>query len=123
MHGTPAADLTRLIDEGMAERGDRIHEWPQDEAEAYREQRFAVGRAAARTIQVRKTVDSVIAAGYALTAPAADPEVVASVIEEAYYWKRERDDGHVSVGFATPLEVAQALLAAFDIRGKQEEQP
>lgn len=52
--------LWRVIDEGMVDRGKYVSEWPEDEAEAYREFGWDEGRAAARAIQVAKTVDAVL---------------------------------------------------------------
>lgn len=54
--------LADLIAEGMADRGNYISEWPEDEAKAYRKKGWAEGRADARALQVAKTVDAILSA-------------------------------------------------------------
>jgi hypothetical protein len=45
--------LARLIDKGMADRGRYVQDWPDDEAEAYREFGWTEGITAARALQVQ----------------------------------------------------------------------
>jgi hypothetical protein len=55
------AELVALLDQIVPERGDDIRTWPDDEAEAYREHRFAEGRAAARQVMLGKAADVLLA--------------------------------------------------------------
>lgn len=61
----PAVDretLARVLSDPKWQRGSDVREWPEDEAEAYREEGWSVGIAAARAVLVQKQVDALLAA-------------------------------------------------------------
>jgi len=53
-------ELTELLDVALPERGTNIRQWPDDEAEAYREFGWAEGIAAAREVWLSKGADAVL---------------------------------------------------------------
>lgn len=53
--------LVEVLSTSLWERGNRVNDWPEDEAEAYRELGWAEGAAAARSIVMGKAADAVIA--------------------------------------------------------------
>jgi hypothetical protein len=52
--------LALTLDRLLPERGNDIRTWPEDEAEAYREERFEAGRRAARALWLQKAADALL---------------------------------------------------------------
>ena len=97
--------LDRLLDEHMAVRPQRVREWPDDEAEAYRELGWSEGIAAARKLQVAKARDAILASDVwrnRRQAPVTDAMLAAAL--NAY--------GDVSTHWASGVGMRDALEAA-----------
>jgi len=67
--------LADLLETVFYDRGNNLANWPEDEAEAYRELGWSEGTAAARALVRRKAADVILAAGWQAptTEPGAEP--------------------------------------------------
>ena len=64
MSNAEHAEVTAILLTSLYERGNRIPDWPADEAAAYRVHRFLQGDEDARAIRMSKAATAVLDAGY-----------------------------------------------------------
>lgn len=57
-------DVVKILADPKWDRGERIYEWPEDEAEAYRELGWAEGMAAAKKIRIDKFAEELLSSGW-----------------------------------------------------------
>ena len=72
-------DVVKILADPKWDRGERIYEWPEDEAEAYRELGWAEGMAAAKKIRIDKFAEELLSSGWLA---AHDAEVAATALDE-----------------------------------------
>lgn len=64
MNSPERTQLTAILSTSLFERGNRIPDWPADEAAAYRVHRFQQGNEDARALRMSKAANAVLDAGY-----------------------------------------------------------
>lgn len=91
------AEVTAILLTSLYERGDRIPDWPADEAEAYRVHRFVRGIEDARALRMSKAAAAVLDAGYTRVSDAdrltADQALAAGGLSPALSTLLERISG------------------------------
>lgn len=85
----PDNDLRAAL-AAILERGERVNEWPEDEARAYRDLRFEAGRRAAQAIRVDKIL--------ALTRGDEEFETSWAGDERATHWYDTREEAEEFIG-------------------------
>jgi hypothetical protein len=91
--------LVQLLTELFFERGERVYEWPEDEAEAYREFGWSEGRANARRVMFKKNAKAIVSsswlAGLKRQWQAEALEEASQMFDGKYFYQREDgSEGH-----------------------------
>lgn len=116
--------LIELLTASLYDRGNQVTDWPEDEAEAYRELRWWEGREAARKLMFAKAVDALLAPGGPIQLVSdvqaaqreADEKAVDDIVTTPWnenhreYWK----------GFSDGTAVAAAAIRSTDPTGDKK---
>lgn len=109
-------ELEQLLTTLLYDRGNVVYEWPDDEAEAYRELGWSEGVAAARKIMFEKAAKALTDAGFVKAPESVDSEAqIRRIAEELAYdrWPDQtvQDDPEV-IDVCEPL--ARRILAVMN---------